>query len=97
MRPLFFDFYNDTNTSTIDDAMMFGPDYLVAPVLTQAATNRTVYLPQLPSDAVWVNVFTAVETNTSTGGINITELTPRTGDGFGTFPLYKRTVCGRIY
>ena len=35
--------------------------------------------------SAWKNVFTAVETDTSAGGKNITEPTP-----LDTFPLYKR-------
>ena len=31
MRPLFFDFWEDEGAALVDDAMMFGPDYLVAP------------------------------------------------------------------
>ena len=85
MRPLFYDFYHDTASQDVDDQQMFGPDYLVAPVLVQGVTSRPVYLPPLPNNTVWVNVFTGVETDTSAGGKNITELTP-----IDTFPLYKR-------
>ena len=45
MRPLFFDFPEDTQSWDIDDQMMFGPDYLVAPVLEEGARSRKVYLP----------------------------------------------------
>ena len=31
-----------------------------------------------------------VETDTSAGGVTVSEATPLTGEGFGTFPLYKR-------
>jgi hypothetical protein len=41
---------------------------------------------------VWRNVFTSVEHNTTGGGLNVTELTPLTGDDFGTFPLYYRVT-----
>lgn len=85
MRPLFFDFHNDAASQVIDDQQMFGPDYLVAPVLQKAVASRSVYLPPLPTGTVWANVFTGVETDTSDGGKNITEATP-----LDTFPLYKR-------
>ena len=85
MRPIFFDFHNDAASQTVDDQQMFGPDYLVAPVLVKGASSRSVYLPPLPKGSVWKNVFTAVETDTSTGGKTITEVTP-----LDTFPLYKR-------
>ena len=64
---------------------MFGPDYLVAPVLVKGVTVRHVYLPPLPAGTVWKNVFTHVETETSGGGKNISEATP-----LDTFPLYRR-------
>eukprot|EP00656_Telonema_subtile_P020294 TRINITY_DN21431_c0_g1_i2.p1 TRINITY_DN21431_c0_g1~~TRINITY_DN21431_c0_g1_i2.p1 ORF type:complete len:484 (+),score=73.94 TRINITY_DN21431_c0_g1_i2:115-1566(+) len=85
MRPMFFDFYNDSATADIQDQMMFGPDYLVAPVLQKGAVSRFVYLPVLPSGTVWTHVFTGEETDTSSGAKNISEATP-----LDTFPLYKR-------
>ena len=45
MRPLFFDFPEDAQSWDVDDQMMFGPDYLVAPVLEKGARSREVYLP----------------------------------------------------
>ena len=44
MRPLFYDFWEDPVAATVDDQMMFGPDYLVAPVLVENATERFVCL-----------------------------------------------------
>ena len=85
MRPLFFDFHDDMGAQDIDDQQMFGPDYLVAPVMVKGATSRSVYLPPLPKGTVWRNFFTGVATDTSNGGKNITEATP-----LDTFPLYKR-------
>ena len=85
MRPLFFDFHNDTRSQSVDDQQMFGPDYLVAPVLVKDAAFRSVYLPPLSKGFVWKNFFTAVETDTSAGGTIITEATP-----LDSFPLYKR-------
>ena len=45
MRPLFFDFPKDEACASIDDEFLFGPDLLVAPVLTEGARSREVYLP----------------------------------------------------
>eukprot|EP01079_Euglenida_sp_SAG-EU17-18_P001260 gene1260-2712_t len=91
MRPLFYEFWQDPDSARVEDQMMFGPTYLVAPVLTNGTTSRTVYLPPLPSGTVWKNFFTGVQTDTPGGrGVNITEPTPLIGDGFGTFPLYQR-------
>jgi alpha-D-xyloside xylohydrolase len=45
MRPLFFEFPGDPDCRPVDDAFMFGPDLLVAPVLDEGARSRRVYLP----------------------------------------------------
>lgn len=50
MRPLFYDFPGDSTAWGIDDAFMFGPDLLVAPVLYLGQRRRRVYLP---TGAVW--------------------------------------------
>eukprot|EP00037_Helgoeca_nana_P024508 m.260952 g.260952 ORF g.260952 m.260952 type:complete len:715 (-) comp26656_c0_seq3:208-2352(-) len=85
MRPLFYDFHTDAGSQGIDDQQMFGPDYLVAPVMVKGATSRSIYLPPLPKGTVWLNYFTGIATATFGGGKNITEATP-----LDTFPLYKR-------
>ncbi len=45
MRPLFFDFPRDETCASIDDQFLFGPDLLVAPILTEGARTHEVYLP----------------------------------------------------
>jgi alpha-D-xyloside xylohydrolase len=45
MRALFMDFPNDPAVAAINDQYMFGPAFLVAPVLDQGLTSRRVYLP----------------------------------------------------
>ena len=45
MRPVFFDFPADEMAWNVEDAYMFGPDLLVAPVMEAGATERSVYLP----------------------------------------------------
>ncbi len=45
MRPLVFDFQNDTKVYGITDQFMFGPAFLVNPVTAMGATSRSVYLP----------------------------------------------------
>jgi alpha-D-xyloside xylohydrolase len=47
-RPLVMDWRTDPKTWNIGDQFMFGPAILVAPVLKQDATHRTVYLPESP-------------------------------------------------
>jgi alpha-D-xyloside xylohydrolase len=58
MRPLFFDFPNDPKAWEEESAYMFGPDMLVAPVLTPGVKERDVYLPQ---GVTWVEQATQKE------------------------------------
>ena len=46
MRPLVFDFPQDEQALRQDSEYMFGPDYLVCPVLEAGVSEATVYLPQ---------------------------------------------------
>jgi len=55
MRPLFFDFPDDGRAWSVDDAFLFGPDLLVAPVLEHGARERDVYLP---AGASWTDAWT---------------------------------------
>jgi alpha-D-xyloside xylohydrolase len=45
MRPLFVDFPGDEVCETVEDQFMLGPDILVAPVLSEGARERKLYLP----------------------------------------------------
>ena len=45
MRPLFYDFQADKEAWNVEDAYMFGPDLLVAPVMDAGVRTREVYLP----------------------------------------------------
>jgi alpha-D-xyloside xylohydrolase len=45
IRPLFYDFPADDQAWDIEDAYMFGPDVLVAPILFEGQRARDVYLP----------------------------------------------------
>jgi len=55
MRPLFFDFPEDTHAWNVDDQFLLGPDILVAPVTEAGARSRTVYLP---AGARWTDTAT---------------------------------------
>lgn len=55
MRPYFYDYSKDEKSWEIDDAYLFGPDFVVAPVLEAGARERKVYLPKGED---WVNVWT---------------------------------------
>jgi alpha-D-xyloside xylohydrolase len=46
MRPCFFDFPDDMQSWEVEDQYMFGPTYLVCPVLSLGQTKRRVYLPK---------------------------------------------------
>lgn len=45
MRPMFYDFSDDSVCYGLDDQYMFGSDILFAPILDEGQTERDVYLP----------------------------------------------------
>lgn len=55
MRPLFYDFPEDPACWENEDAYMFGPKLLVAPIMEKEQRKRKVYLPQ---GAKWQNAWT---------------------------------------
>lgn len=55
MRALFMDFPSDPKAADFPDEYMYGPAFLVAPVVDQGATSRTVYLP---AGCDWYNYWT---------------------------------------
>ena len=55
MRPLVMDFRRDATARTITDQYMFGPAFLVNPVLEYKARSRTVYLP---AGSAWYDFWT---------------------------------------
>lgn len=46
MRALVFDYTNDNNVLDIRDEFLFGKEILVAPVIEERVTERTVYFPE---------------------------------------------------
>ena len=46
MRPLFYDFPEDKKAWDVEDAYMFGPALLIAPILYEKTFERAVYLPK---------------------------------------------------
>jgi len=79
MRALFMDFPKDPNAADIRDEYMFGPAFLVAPVTTQGATSRKVYLP---TGTDWYNYWTNERIH---GGQTIIVKAP-----IDTIPLFVR-------
>ena len=55
LTPLFFFYPSDTNTYAQNQEFMLGPSLLVAPVYTEGATTRSVYLP---AGNNWLDVYT---------------------------------------
>ena len=55
MRPMFYDFHEDKVCWETEDQYMFGPDLLVAPVMEEGVSTRTVYLPV---GEIWTESYT---------------------------------------
>src|SRR6478735_1390518 len=53
-RPLFLHFEDDARTYAVQDAYLYGPDLLVAPVWQAGKTEWTTYLPE---GAAWTHVW----------------------------------------
>jgi alpha-D-xyloside xylohydrolase len=70
MRPLFYDFPQDQKAWETEDAYMFGPDVLAAPVMYAEQRERSVYLP---AGASWKNYWTG---ETLDGGQCVTVSAP---------------------
>ena len=80
MRPLVMDFQNDAAARRIVDEYMFGPAFLVSPVTTFQARNRSVYLP--PANGDWYDFWTGAYT---AGGQTIDAPAP-----YDSMPLFVR-------
>lgn len=53
MRAMFIDFPEDTNTYSLTEQYMFGRNILVAPVVNEGQTSKSVYLPA----GEWIDLF----------------------------------------
>ncbi len=58
VRPLWWEFPNDPAAWGVDNQFLLGPDYLVAPVTVQNATERSVVFP---AGATWTSVWDATD------------------------------------
>ena len=79
MRPLFYDFPQDDKAWKTEDQYMYGPKYLVAPILTPGQTKREVYLPE--AGTKWKGV----DGNTYDGGKSVTVDAP-----IETMPVFTK-------
>jgi alpha-D-xyloside xylohydrolase len=61
MRPLFVDFPADSGSWDVEDQFLFGDDIVVAPVYTEGARERRVYLPAGPNGTTWRDAWTGTE------------------------------------
>ena len=78
LRAMFYEFPEDSHCWELDDQYMFGPDYLVAPVLAPGALEREVYLPA----GVWENIHTG---ETLEGSRTVTAPAP-----LDVIPVFRR-------
>ncbi len=91
MRAMFFDFPMDPACWNVYDQYMFGPDILVAPILTAKTSERSVYLP---SGTTWTEsatgrVYEGGQTVKAIAPIDIIPLFVRAGK---EYPLYEITL-----
>jgi alpha-D-xyloside xylohydrolase len=80
LRGLIMDFRTDAAVNNITDQFMFGPAFLVNPVLSAGLNSRNVYLP---TGATWRNFWTG---QTTTGGQTVSARAPR-----DTIPVFVRS------
>jgi alpha-glucosidase len=81
IRPSFYDFPDDDNCFADSDDFMVGADLLVAPVVQQGQTTRSVYLPAGP--AAWFDFHTGAQLE---AGRTHTVAAP-----WSTLPLFARS------
>jgi len=85
VQPMWYNF-TDPIVWTLQTQFMFGPKYLVAPVLQplSKSADTSVYLPTLPSNEMWVHHYTGMQYR---GGQTYTITST-----LGNFPLFERTT-----
>ena len=78
LRAMFYEFPEDAKCWELSDQYMFGPDYLVAPILTPKTFARSVYLPA----GRWQDIRTG---EILSGGADVTADAP-----IDSIPVFKR-------
>jgi alpha-glucosidase (family GH31 glycosyl hydrolase) len=82
MRSLALVFPDQAHVSGVEDAFMFGPDLLAAPVITPGASSRSVALP----NGRWLDLWRSARVREEDGGIDLTGAAPVQGGGDFTVP-----------
>ncbi len=92
MRPLFFDFPGDDTCWKTEDAYMFGPELLVAPVMESSVSEREVYLPASCSwtEAATGRVFAGGQTVRAAAELDVIPVFLRQGSNL---PVYETKKC----
>jgi alpha-glucosidase (family GH31 glycosyl hydrolase) len=67
MRHLTLSYPGDERAAARDDEFLFGPDLLVAPVMTPDARTRALYLPR----GRWVDLWRSVRYDSTSGGLRV--------------------------
>ncbi|MBN1528548.1 MAG: glycoside hydrolase family 31 protein [Thermoleophilaceae bacterium] len=67
MRHLVLAYPADPSATAVEDAFLFGPDLLAAPVLDEGAAERSVYLPR----GDWVDLWRSASYRESDGGLTL--------------------------
>jgi len=58
MRPMFYDYPNDSAAWNIDDQYMFGDSLLICPIMELGQRQRQVYFPK---GEIWLDAYTGKE------------------------------------
>jgi sulfoquinovosidase len=82
MRSLALAFPDQAHVAGVEDAFLFGPDVLAAPVISPGATSRAVALPNGP----WVDLWRSARVRERDGGLELTGAAMVEGGGDFTIP-----------
>ncbi|MFD3158157.1 glycoside hydrolase family 31 protein [Haloimpatiens sp. FM7330] len=91
LRPLIYEFQNDSKAVNINDEFMLGENILVAPILEEGCIERNVYLPQ----GKWVDYWTGkeYEGNNTIGVSAPLDIIPVFIKSGSIIPKYKCADC----
>jgi hypothetical protein len=82
MRSLALVFPDQAHVAGVEDAFMFGPDLLAAPVVTPGASSRSVALP----NGRWFDLWRSARVREEDGGLELTGAADVEGGGDFTIP-----------